>query len=74
MTNTELKQFILKTAYNLGFSKVGIAPALPDPLLKKHLYSWLKNNYHATMKWMDNRFIERSDLLNYYPECKSIIS
>ena len=53
MTPSELKQFIRVTAQNLGFSKIGITPAKPDPISEKKLTTWLGKDYHSTMRWME---------------------
>ena len=74
MSTIELKQFIRETAQNLGFSKIGIAPAQPHPLYEKHLLSWLEKDYHATMSWMKKRSHERGNIHNYFPNAKSVIS
>ena len=74
MSEIELKQFIRETAQNLGFSKIGIAPAKPEPLSKNKLSYWLGNDYHATMLWMEKRSDERGNIHNYFPEAKSVIS
>ena len=74
MSTTELNQFIRDTAQNLGFTKIGIASAKPDPLSKKKLTSWLDKNYHGTMHWINKRANERENIHNYYPEAKSVIS
>ncbi|SVE59110.1 uncharacterized protein METZ01_LOCUS511964, partial [marine metagenome] len=74
MSTIELKQFILETAKNLGFSKIGISPAESDSLVNNKLISWLDNNFHATMHWMETRSTERSNIHNYYPEAKLVIS
>ena len=74
MSIIELNQFIKETAKNLGFSKIGIAPAKPDSLTEKQLTTWLDNEYHATMLWMEKRSNERGNIHNYSPEAKSVIS
>ena len=74
MSTIELNQFIRETAHNLGFSKIGIAPANPDPLSEKQLTTWLDYGYHATMNWMEKRAGERGNIHNYFPEAKSVIS
>ena len=74
MSPTELNQFIREHAEKLGFSKIGIAAAKPDPLSEKRLNSWLDSGYHATMHWMEKRSGERGNIQNYYPEAKSVIS
>ena len=62
------------TAQNMGFSKIGIAPAKPDPLSEKQLTIWLDRNYHATMLWMEKRSDKRGNIHNYFPKAKSVIS
>jgi epoxyqueuosine reductase len=74
LSSIELNQFVRQTADKLGFSKIGIAPAIFNPLSEQKLSSWLNQNHHATMHWMRNRSSERSNILNYYPDAKSIIS
>ena len=74
MSTIELKQFIRETAQNLGFSKIGIAPAKPESLAEKKLNTWLGKGYHSTMLWMEKRSDERGNIHNYFPEAKSIIS
>ena len=70
MSTIELKQFIRETAQNLGFSKIGIAPAKPDPLSKKQLTIWLEKDYHATMNWMTTNKGKRTNISNYYSQSK----
>ena len=74
MTPSELKQFIRDTAINLGFSKIGAAPARRDYLAEKQFIYWLGKDYHATMRWMEQRSNERKNIRNYFPEAKSVIS
>ena len=74
MSTFELKRFIRETAQNLGFSKIGIAPANPDPLTAKKLNTWLEKDYHSTMTWMEKRSSERENIHNYFPNAKSVIS
>ena len=74
MSTIELNQFIRETAQNLGFSKLGIAPATPEQQSINRLDSWLTKGYHSTMYWMGKRADERGDIGKYYPEAKSVIS
>ena len=74
MTPSELHQFIHKTAKQLGFAKIGITPANSDPILEQRLSLWIEKKFHASMHWMENRSLERSNILKYYPNAKSIIS
>ena len=74
MSPTELNQFIRKTAKQLGFSKIGIASAISDSLSNDKLTTWLNNNYHSSMHWMEKRSDERGNIHTYYPQAKSVIS
>ena len=74
MNKLELTASIKKEALNLGFSLVGIAPAKKHSKDSLRLDSWLRNNCHANMHWIAKRKDERSNIFNYYPEAKSIIS
>ena len=74
MSTVELSQFIRTSAENLGFSKLGIAPATAKQKSAIRLDSWLQKGYHSTMRWMEKRADERGDIGKYYPEAKSVIS
>ena len=74
MSTTELRTFIINTAYNLGFCHVGITSAIQDPIKTYQLNEWINKKYHASMHWMETRSIERGNIHNYFPEAKSIIS
>ena len=74
MSTIELNQFIRETAQDLGFSKLGIAPATTEQQSTNRLNSWLRKGYHSTMRWMEKRADERGDIGKYYPEAKSVIS
>ena len=74
MSSSELKKFIIDTAFDLGFSHVGIAPAVQDSMLTYQLNTWLNNKYHASMEWMQTRSIERGNIHSYFPDAKSVIS
>ena len=74
MPSTELKKFIKDTALRLGFTHIGFSAANIDEIKSKELRQWLDNGYHASMQWMENRIIERSNIFKYYPNAKTIIS
>ena len=75
MTKNKLSSQIIKNdAYGLGISKVGIAKADFYPYDKHKLDTWLNNRYHASMHWIKKRSTERSNIFNYYPNAKSVIS
>lgn len=81
-TDKKLSEFIKSFSLELGFSFCGISKAvyLDDEAIK--LKSWLNNDFHAGMKYMENHFEKRLDprllvenaksvitvLLNYYPD------
>ena len=74
MNALDLKHFIQKVGFDLGFSHIGIAPAQIDHSLNNKLNYWLKNGYQASMKWIANRAEERTNIYKYFPEVKSVIS
>ena len=74
MPASQLKELIKLSAEKLGFSKIGFAEAKSDTQSQTKLNSWIKNNYHASMKWIPNRADERSNIKKYYPQAKSVIS
>ena len=53
---------------------MGISAASQNPNSGKQLKQWLNNGYHASMEWMQTRSEERSNIYNYFPEVKSVIS
>ena len=69
-----LSNLIKNRAYELGFSKVGIAKAKFYETEEYNLNQWLDNGFHGTMKWIENRKEEKSNLFKYYPNAKSVIS
>jgi epoxyqueuosine reductase len=74
MNKTELTQKIKLFSRELGFSLVGISQ--PEILAEEseRLDNWISNDYHADMKWIENRVKERKNIFQYYPEVKSVIS
>ncbi len=82
LNKQELTLKIKEKAIELGFDDCGVAKAeyLKEP--SERLKNWLKNGYHAEMKYMENHFEKRVDprllvenaksiicvILNYYPE------
>tara|TARA_B100000959_G_scaffold261299_1_gene298727 strand:- start:377 stop:1306 length:930 start_codon:yes stop_codon:yes gene_type:complete len=71
---TELKKFIHDTSIELGFSHVGFSSATNIDKNSYQLKQWIDNGFHASMKWMENRSEERSDIFKYFPKAKTIIS
>jgi len=74
LSPSQLKQLIHEISFKLGFTQVGISAATHDYHKSEQLHQWLKKGYHASMKWVENREKERSDINTYFPEAKSVIS
>ncbi|MEE8335593.1 MAG: tRNA epoxyqueuosine(34) reductase QueG [Candidatus Neomarinimicrobiota bacterium] len=72
--NSSLADAIKSRVLESGFQKVGIARAGPDEKSKTNLETWLAFGNHASMGWIENRKIERGNILEYFPEAKSVIS
>nr|WP_202803876.1 tRNA epoxyqueuosine(34) reductase QueG [Geminocystis herdmanii] len=72
MISKDIKQ----KALDIGFHKVGIANVNLDSDKqaenKQRLQRWLDKGYQADMAWMSNS--KRQDILQYFPEVKSIVS
>jgi epoxyqueuosine reductase len=67
-------QMIKAEALRIGFLSCGIAKAdfLEDEAI--NLDSWLNNNYHGEMKYMENHFDKRLDPRLLVDDAKSVIS
>lgn len=75
MTNKEkYTQFIKQKAHDLGFSYCGISQATFLEEEAPRLESWLKNNMHGEMKYMENHFDKRLDPRLLVPGAKSVVS
>ena len=68
------KELIKAEALRLGFSSFGVSKAafLEDEAPK--LESWLNNNYHGEMNYMENHFDKRLDPRLLVTDAKSVIS
>ena len=73
MKNQSLTHYIKDLATKSSFNHIGIAEAKFYDEDCENLSNWFNNNYHAEMNWIKNRFIERTNILEYYPEAKSVI-
>ncbi len=63
---------IKQRARDAGFVLVGIAQAEPSRY-RDYLRRWLDEGQHGTMRWMANRFEERTDPGVYVPGARSVI-
>jgi epoxyqueuosine reductase len=66
--SAEVKQ----EARRLGFDLVGIAPA-GRSRYADYLRRWLDDGQHGTMRWLANRFDERTDPAVYLPGARSVV-
>jgi len=65
---------IKQKAFELGFSHVGISKAGFLEKEAKQLESWLSNNYHGKMQYMENHFDLRTDPRKLIDDAKSVIT
>ena len=72
--NNNIKNKIIDKATQIGFQKIGFAESKFYKDDQEKLDSWLDNNYHATMEWINKRKEERSNILKYFPEVKTVMS
>ena len=70
----DIKNKIITKANDLGFQKIGFTDAKFHKNDHDKLYSWIDNNYHAGMEWINTRKEERGNILKYFPEAKTVIS
>ena len=74
MDRTALANLIKQTAYDLGFTHVGIARAERMEPEERRLEAWLNAGHHGQMRWMENHFDKRVDPTKLVPGAKSVIS
>lgn len=67
-----LTELIKSKALEIGFHKVGIAPA-EKVETAPHLEEWLAHGYHATMSWMERNREKREDPRVLLPGARSVI-
>ena len=69
-----INQKIIDKANTLGFEKVGFSKADFYEQDEKALNVWIDKGYNASMKWIENRKEERSNIFKYFPDAKTVIS
>lgn len=65
---------IKQKAFELGFSHVGISKAGFLEKEARQLESWLSNNYHGKMQYMENHFDLRTDPRKLIDGAKSVVT
>ena len=68
------KEFIKLKAKELGFMSCGISKSGFLSLEADRFESWLKNNYHGKMSYMERNFDKRLDTTKLVENSKSVIS
>ena len=74
MNKILLTNFIKQKCQEIGFSKSGVAQVDYYKSDKDKLLNWLNKDFHATMGWMEKDIDKRTNIYNYYPQSKSVIS
>jgi epoxyqueuosine reductase len=72
-SKTNIAQKIKEEALKLGFLKVGICDASSLKNERELFNSWLGNQFHGSMDWLERTKNERADPRTYFPDAKSII-
>jgi epoxyqueuosine reductase len=73
VTKQELSEMIRHKAKKIGLDACGIARAEYLKEESAHLKSWLQNNMHGSMKYMENYFDRRVDPARLVKGAKSVI-
>lgn len=68
-----MREFIQKTALEVGFDACGFARAEELTEDAVFLQSWLDAGMHGDMKYLERNFEKRTDPRRMVPECRSII-
>ena len=64
---------IKQKSREIGFHKIGIVRAEPLESEHEHLESWLNQNFHGEMRWMEREPEKRSNPKLLFPGAKSLI-
>ena len=71
MQNNSLQQIIIDKSKELGFNLIGFSPAKG---INTKINQWVDLGFHASMKWMKTSLEQRRNILEYFPEAKTVIS
>ena len=64
---------IKQKALEIGFHKIGIAPAAPLEKERTHLLEWLGENFQGEMQWIEREPEKRADPRLIFPAAKSVV-
>lgn len=71
MQNNSLQKIIIDKSKELGFNLIGFSPATG---INTKINQWVDLGFHASMKWMKTSLEQRRNILEYFPEAKTVIS
>jgi len=71
LQNNSLQQIIIDKSKELGFNLIGFSPATG---INTKINQWVDLGFHASMKWMKTSLEQRRNILEYFPEAKTVIS
>lgn len=63
---------VKQRALDIGFDLVGVAPAEPSRF-REYYRRWLDDGRAGTMRYLENRFDERTDPTRYLPGARSVV-
>lgn len=69
-----LTEKIKEKALDLGFHKVGVAPAAPLGEEEARLREWLARGFHAEMRWMEREPEKRGNPQILFPGARSVVA
>lgn len=70
----QLTRQLKSQALRLGFTKVGIARAEPLSEEAEHLRQWIARGFHASMAWMAESVVKRTDPCEILPGARTMIA
>lgn len=73
MTKNNLAEIIKQRALELGFSKCGISPVMDSSADLGHLRTWISEEKHGEMQWMERSIPLRENPALLLPEIKSVV-
>lgn len=74
MTNSLLKQNIIKKSEELGFHLIGFAPFQKLDVETENLEKWLEKSFHSGMSYMERNIDKKRNVDLILENCKSVIS
>ena len=70
----DLTEKIKTKAVEIGFHKIGIAPAASLSEESPRLHAWIENGHHAAMSWMEREPEKRTDPRLIFPDARSVVA